>query len=73
MRQKKPIKSIKSIVRLPKQDRSRQTVEAILRNKVLVETNGQVDLWRPDTDQKFYKRFMNDSDYSKLRTAPGRI
>lgn len=48
-------------------------IPALLRNKVLVETGGQVDLWRPDTDQKYYKRFMNDPDYRKLRTAPGRI
>lgn len=56
-------KSIRRVGRIP----------AILRNKVLVETGGQVDLWRPDTDQKYYKRFMNDADYKKLRTAPGRI
>lgn len=56
-------KSIRRVGRIP----------AILRNKVLVETSGQVDLWRPDTDQKYYKRFMNDADYKKLRTAPGRI
>ena len=41
MRQKKPIKSIKSIVRLPKQDRSRQTVEAILESAFqILETEG---------------------------------
>ncbi len=41
MRQKKPIKSIKSIVRLPKQDRSRQTVEAILESAFqILEADG---------------------------------
>lgn len=49
------------------------SIPALLRNKVLVETGGHVDLWRPDTDPVYYKRFMNDPDYRKLRTAPGRI
>lgn len=56
-------KSIKRVASIP----------AIVRNKVLIETGGQVDLHRPETDPKYYKRFLNDIDNRKLRTAPGRL
>lgn len=49
------------------------SIPALMRNKVLVQTGGQVDLWRPDTDPKYYKRFLNDIDNRHLRTAPGRL
>lgn len=49
------------------------SVPALVRNKVLIQTNNQVDLWRPETDEKFYRRFMNDIDNRHLRTAPGRL
>lgn len=58
-----PDKSIRRVASIP----------ALLRNKVLVQTGGQVDLWRPDTDPKFYRRFLNDIDNRHLRTAPGRL
>lgn len=48
-------------------------VPAVVRNKVLIETNGGVDLWRSDTDEKWIKRFLNDSDNRAFRTAPGRL
>lgn len=58
-----PDKSMKRIASVP----------ALIRNKVLIQTNNQVDLWRPETDEKFYKKFMNCSDNRHLRTAPGRL
>ena len=56
-------KSLRRVARIP----------ALLRNKVLIQTNNQVDLWRPETDEKYYKQFLNDIDNRKLRTAPGRL
>jgi hypothetical protein len=49
------------------------SIPALVRNKVLIQTNGGVDLWRPETDEKWYKKFLNDSDNKLLRTAPGRL
>lgn len=49
------------------------SIPALLRNKILIQTNGGVDLWRPETDEKWYKRFLNDVDNRHLRTAPGRL
>lgn len=49
------------------------SIPALVRNKVLIQTGGQVDLWRPETDEKYYKKFMNSSDNAHLRTAPGRL
>lgn len=49
------------------------SIPALIRNKVMIQTGGQVDLWRPETDEKYYKRFMNDIDNRHLRTAPGRL
>ena len=56
-------KSLRRVARIP----------ALLRNKVLIQTNNQVDLWRPETDEKYYKHFLNDIDNRHLRTAPGRL
>lgn len=49
------------------------SIPAAVRNKIWIETNGQVDLWRSETDPKFYKRYLNDIDNRKLRTAAGRL
>ena len=49
------------------------SIPALVRNKVLIQTNGQVDLWRPETDEKYYRKFLNDIDNRHLRTAPGRL
>ncbi len=49
------------------------SIPALIRNKVMIQTGGQVDLWRPETDEKYYKKFLNDSDNRHLRTAPGRL
>lgn len=49
------------------------SIPALIRNKVLIQTNNQVDLWRPETDEKYYKSFLNDIDNRHLRTAPGRL
>jgi hypothetical protein len=49
------------------------SIPALLRNKILIQTNNQVDLWRPETDPKYYKKFLNDIDNRHLRTAPGRL
>jgi hypothetical protein len=49
------------------------SIPAAIRNKVWIETNGQVDLWHWKTDEKWIKRFLNDSDNRHLRTAPGRL
>lgn len=51
-------------------------IPAALRNKVLIETKGQVDLWRrgaEESDTKWINRFLNDVEHRKLRTAPGRL
>jgi len=51
-------------------------IPAAVRNKVLIETRGQVDLWKRGaerSDTKWINRFLNDIDNRKLRTAPGRL
>ncbi len=51
-------------------------IPAAVRNKVLIDTNGQVDLWKrgaEGADTKWINRFLNSSDNRKLRTAPGRL
>lgn len=49
------------------------SVPASVRNKILIETNGGVDLWKPETDPKWYKRFMNSNENLAFRTAAGRL
>ena len=47
------------------------SIPTLLRNKIMAEEGW--DPWQPGKYPERYKRLMNDIDYSKLRTAKGRI
>jgi hypothetical protein len=47
------------------------SIPALLRNKIMAEEGW--DPWQPGKYPDLYRRLMNDPEYRKLRTAPGRI
>lgn len=47
------------------------SIPALIRNKIMAEEGW--DPWQPAKYPERYRRLMNDIDYRKLRTAPGRI
>lgn len=52
------------------------SIPAAVRNKVLIDTGGQVDLWKrghENADKKWINRYLNDIDNRHLRTAQGRL
>lgn len=47
------------------------SIPLLLRNKIMIEEGW--DPYRPDLYPERYRRLLNDPDFRKLRTAPGRI